>query len=105
MEDRQPLAAAAHELHTGEFPIRPFHWQIEFPEVLDRENGGFACIVGNPPFAGVVTLARSTHSEYTPHLRDAYPRSGGKTDLVAFFFRRCRKTTSFSAFHRETETY
>ncbi len=30
----------------------PFHWEIEFPEVFDRNNPGFDVIVGNPPFLG-----------------------------------------------------
>jgi hypothetical protein len=31
-------------------PIPAFHWEIEFPEVFARENGGFDAFVGNPPF-------------------------------------------------------
>ena len=33
-------------------PLAPFHWEIEFPEVFERENPGFDAFVGNPPFAG-----------------------------------------------------
>ena len=33
-------------------PLVPFHWEIEFPEVFERENPGFDAIIGNPPFAG-----------------------------------------------------
>ena len=29
---------------------RFFHWFLEFPEVFS--NGGFDCILGNPPFLG-----------------------------------------------------
>src|SRR5207247_2315863 len=32
--------------------LTPFHWELEFPEVFDREIGGFHVIVGNPPFLG-----------------------------------------------------
>jgi hypothetical protein len=39
-------------LTAGDLPVRPFHWEIEFPEVFDRDNGGFDAIVGNPPYAG-----------------------------------------------------
>ena len=31
-------------------PLAPFHWEVEFPEVFDRENPGFDAFVGNPPF-------------------------------------------------------
>src|SRR5262249_29362501 len=49
---RQPLAEVVEELKKGERTIRPFHWEIEFPEVFGRDNPGFDCIVGNPPFMG-----------------------------------------------------
>ncbi len=45
------LAAMAATLKQGAHPLTPFHWEIEFPEVFARENGGFDAIVGNPPFA------------------------------------------------------
>ncbi len=40
------------ELREGSPPLVPFHWEIEFPEVFDREQPGFDAIIGNPPFAG-----------------------------------------------------
>ena len=40
------------ELRRHEPPLTPFHWEIEFPEVFDRENPGFDAVVGNPPFLG-----------------------------------------------------
>jgi hypothetical protein len=43
-------------LGSGPRAIKPFHWEIEFPEVFDRANGGFDAMVGNPPFAGKNTL-------------------------------------------------
>jgi hypothetical protein len=86
--DREPLTAAENELKSGPHPITPFHWHIEFPEVFDRENPGFDAIVGNPPFAGVLLLHRTSHPEFTQFLRQTFPDSGGKCDLVAFFFRR-----------------
>lgn len=27
-----------------------FHWELEFPEVFNKENKGFDCIIGNPPY-------------------------------------------------------
>ena len=56
---RAPAAARGRRgaLSTvGPHPIIPFHWEIEFPEVFDRENPGFDAFVGNPPFRG-----RNTH--------------------------------------------
>ena len=44
------------EQRRADPPLAPFHWEIEFPEVFDRENPGFDAVVGNPPFAGKNTV-------------------------------------------------
>ena len=48
-----------------ETPFAPFHWEIEFPEVFERENPGFDAFVGNPPFAGHVTVVEGNVRHYT----------------------------------------
>ncbi len=72
----------------AEMPFAPFHWEIEFPEVFERENPGFDGFVGNPPFAGQVTVVESNLSHYTDWLRTQHPGSAGKCDVVAHFYRR-----------------
>jgi hypothetical protein len=69
-------------------PLVPFHWEVEFPEVFGRRNGGFDIFLGNPPFAGSVSVARSNCNGYTDYLRYTTPGARGKCDLVGFFFRR-----------------
>jgi len=86
--NKSEIEGIAQSLHSLEKPVIPFSWEIEFPEVFERENRGFDVIVGNPPFAGSVALATSAGSHYTAYLREVYEGSGGKCDLVAFFFRR-----------------
>jgi hypothetical protein len=86
--DWNKIAGTAAALKQGAHPITPFHWEIEFPEVFARENGGFDTVVGNPPFAGAIILHKSNHPLYSTFLRYEYRDSGGKCDLVAFFFRR-----------------
>ena len=81
------LRRIADNLRTGPKSVSPFHWEIEFPEVFDRDNPGFDLTVGNPPFAGVTSLSESTHDSYTDWIRNQNERTGGKCDLVAFFFR------------------
>ena len=81
------LDAALQELHGGRHPLRPFHWEIEFPEVFDRKNGGFDAIVGNPPFAGKNTLIYSNRDGYLQWLMTLHDESHGNSDLVAHFFR------------------
>jgi N-6 DNA Methylase len=81
------LDAAAASLRVDEHPITPFHWQVEFPEVFARENGGFDAIVGNPPFAGKNTIISGIES-YLPWLQTLHAGAHGNADLVAHFFLR-----------------
>ena len=75
-------------LRSGDRPIAPFHWEIEFPEVFDRENPGFDVIVGNPPFAGKNTLINGNRDGYLDWLKTVHEKSHGNADLVAHFYRR-----------------
>ena len=66
--------------------VVPFNWEIEFPEVFDRENSGFDAIVGNPPFIGGKKISTSYGDEYYAWIKEQNSESSG-ADLVAFFFR------------------
>jgi len=85
LEQRPPDELKA--LRSGQFPITPFHWEIEFPEVFDRENPGFDVIVGNPPFAGKNTLLAGNREGYFDWLKTLHVESHGVADLVAHFYR------------------
>ena len=76
------------ELRDGAPPLAPFHWEIEFPEVFDRENPGFDAFVGNPPFAGKNALAAGNVAHYPDWLKALHEGSHGNADLVAHFYRR-----------------
>jgi len=69
-------------------PFAPFHWEIEFPEVFDRENPGFDAFVGNPPFAGKNAIAAGNVTSYPDWLKAVHDESHGNADLVAHFYRR-----------------
>ena len=83
------LAASIQEIRAqlaeGEKGIRPFHWDLEFPEVYPPLGGGFDAVIGNPPFSGSVGLSASSADSYTDFLRERFVKCSGKTDLVAFF--------------------
>ncbi len=78
----------AEEMGDAHRPLRPFHWEVELPEVFDRENPGFDAIVGNPPFGGHVTVVGGNPLYYTEWLRRIHGDTGGKCDVVAHFYRR-----------------
>ena len=87
------LSDIGRAMRREERPLIPFHWQLEFPEVFNldptlKPQGGFDCIVGNPPFAGKNTIADANPDRYIEWLKDLHPESHGNADLVAHFFRR-----------------
>ena len=83
-EDQAPTAAPV----PTKLPVAPLYWELEFPEVFERENPGFDAIVGNPPFAGKNTVAAAHAAGYPDWLKQVHSESHGNSDLVAHFFRR-----------------
>lgn len=76
-----------NNLRSGDRPVMPFHWEIEFPEVFGRDNPGFDAIVGNPPFLGAKGISGSYSSMYLNWLSTTFQKTSGQVDLVAYFFR------------------
>ena len=77
------------ELAAGPKGIRPFHWELEFPEVFQNGRGGFDAFVGNPPFVGGRRMKESMGQAFQDWLQSQYPESSANGDLCAFFFLRC----------------
>lgn len=86
------VSAAAASLGTGDHPLRPFHWQIEFPEVFDPQrpggNPGYDAMVGNPPFMGGTRVTENLGEKYSDWLNRLHDGANRRADLVAHFFRR-----------------
>lgn len=82
-QDRK-VAKATAVAHEQRF----FHWFVEFPEVFNHSNGGFDCILGNPPFLGGLRISTNFGGHYLNYLKFNYPPAGGTCDFVAYFFRR-----------------
>jgi len=76
------------DIKKSEWQYSFFHWSLEFPEVFIRENSGFDAIVGNPPFMGKNTIARSMPENYIKWLLAIHEESEGGSDIAAHFFRR-----------------
>lgn len=79
-------------LREGPHPVEPFHWEIEFPEVFGGTEGsadrGFHCIVGNPPFLGGTKASAAWGKNYISWMLGTVDQTHGKSDVVAYFFRR-----------------
>lgn len=56
-----------------------FHWELEFPEVFRGDNGGFDCIIGNPPY-----IKEYVNKEIFEPLKNSIYYQG-KMDLWYFF--------------------
>ncbi len=73
-------------------PLVPFHWEVEFPEVFDREYPGFDASVGNPPFLGGTklqpVLGGSWRSFVVRFVAGGETGTRGAGDLAAYFVRR-----------------
>ena len=66
---------------------RPFHWPIEFPEIMAR--GGFDALLGNPPFKGGQHLTGLLGDDYRDVLVQWLADGRrGSADLCAYFFLR-----------------
>jgi len=77
------------ELRHDDPPIAPFHWEIEFPEVLGEAGDGFDAIFGNPPFLGGSQLSALGGSPiYQQWLKSVNDHAFGNADVSAYFFRR-----------------
>lgn len=80
--------ALSVDMPQGQSKRRPFHWALEFPEVFERENGGFDAIIGNPPFLGGKRISTVLGTTFNAYLAEAHDGANKNSDLVAHFFRR-----------------
>ncbi|MEI2823862.1 MAG: DNA methyltransferase [Chitinophagaceae bacterium] len=62
-----------------------FHWFLEFPEVFNE--GGFDCILGNPPYLGFKKITTNFGPSYNEYIKCIWPEKG-KADFITYFFRR-----------------
>ena len=63
-----------------------FHWFLEFPEVFC--NGGFDCILGNPPYLGARLLSGKYDELFSNYIKTAFHPAIGRVDLVVYFLKR-----------------
>lgn len=83
--ERQPQGQATAAAWARSVEKRFFHWFLEFPEVI--EQGGFDCILGNPPYLGGQGLSGTYGHALCEYVKWEYAPTG-LSDLVAYFVRR-----------------
>ena len=57
--------------------LRFFHWELEFPDVFDRQGAGFDAMLGNPPW----DIAKPVSKEFFSDIDPLY-RSYGKQEAI-----------------------
>jgi methylase of polypeptide subunit release factors len=75
-----------------------FHWFLHFPDVIAQ--GGFDCILGNPPYLGSQSLSGTYGHPFCNYLKWEYAPAG-LSDLIVYFVRRIfalLKEGGFTAF-------
>ncbi|RWX18271.1 hypothetical protein EHI42_08635 [Rhizobium hidalgonense] len=88
LQPRWEFLKSKAEAFRSEQAWRPFHWEIEFPEVFARDNPGFEAIIGNPPFLGGLRISNELGMRYFDFLVAVNEGAGYVCDLSAYFFRR-----------------
>ncbi len=89
---QRSLAALSTDLTVDKPARRPFHWPLEFPEVLARSTPGFDALVGNPPFKRGKDLSGLLGSSYREYLvKHIASNRRGSADLVVYFFLRANQ--------------
>jgi hypothetical protein len=87
--------ALSLDLPLGKPPRKPFHWPLEFPEVFQRDAGGFDAFVLNPPFMGGTRISGRYGLSYLSYIKRVY-ESRQNTDLCAYFVQRIHKLSVLS---------
>ncbi|WP_421577616.1 DNA methyltransferase [Shinella sp. M31] len=96
LQPRWDLLEEKVDFFRAERGWRPFHWEIEYPEVFGRENPGFDSIIGNPPFLGGSRISSVNGAPYLAWLISLHEGAHGNGDLVAHFFRRAYRLVRHS---------
>ena len=74
---------------------KAFHWFLEFPDII--ANGGFDCILGNPPYLGGQALSGTYGHAFCEYVRWQFAPTG-LSELVVFFLRRIYSLLSPNGF-------
>jgi hypothetical protein len=122
-DDGSLTLAAAEQLVTDlTRQYRFFHWHVEFPHIFrvggsspQGWDGGFSCVVGNPPWERVKLQEQEFFASKNPDIANA-PNAAARKKLIAAldhtdpalnreFHNELRKASGWSYFLRESGRY
>jgi len=83
--DRYPSGPGAEASCMIGEKQRFFHWFLEFPDVM--KQGGFDCILGNPPYLGGQALRGTFGPAFCKYMQWQYSPAG-LSELAVYFLRR-----------------
>jgi len=63
---------------------RFFHWELEFPEVWQREKRGFDVVLGNPPYVRIQEMKKSRKEEVN-YFNKVFQTPEGSYDMYILF--------------------
>lgn len=87
LEQRVGITVAGWLRGSRPEPIRPLHWPLEFPEVVNR--AGFDAVIGNPPFVGGKRVSGALGTDVREYLKQRIARDKpGNADLCSYFLLR-----------------
>ncbi|EKQ7191750.1 ATP phosphoribosyltransferase regulatory subunit [Klebsiella oxytoca] len=85
---RRSIDAFTTDLPIGKSARRPFHWPLEFPEVLADSHGGFDAVLGNPPYRHGSRISTDNGIAYLRYLLLTNIKVKGTADLAVHFLHR-----------------
>ncbi|MEU2662077.1 DNA methyltransferase [Micromonospora sp. NPDC007220] len=87
LEQRIEITVAGWLRGSRPEPIRPLHWPLEFPEVVNR--AGFDAVIGNPPFIRGTRIGEAVGPDVREYLVERVGRGQrGSADICSYFLLR-----------------
>jgi len=82
---------------------RFFHWHLEFPDVFGREDPGFDCVLGNPPWERIKIQETEFFEHLAPEISNAANASARKTMIKQLQFEQPVLKVAFEKAKRDSE--
>ena len=82
---------------------RFFHWHLEFPDVFGREDAGFDCVLGNPPWERIKIQEKEFFEHLAPEISNATNASARKKMIEQLQFEKPAIKVAFGKAKRDSE--